>query len=466
VRIDYTKPILYLCVWILTLALLQTPSNAAEAEQPKTRTTKSGRHLISIEDIVPEVTPVSDYAGDIWDRSTLFGDLAGKRQQLYDFGVTFDMALTQVVQSVVSGGADAGGARYNGLLDYGLTFDTGKLGWWSGALFVFNAETSFGNPLKTEPGNLSPVNYTAIFSVPFENDTVLMEYYLVQGLPKNSAFIIGRMNLANFGDKNRFANNPRNQFLNTSLNNNPLFGAFFSFSTYAATLAVPVTKNLTLAGLVYDPETKPGDYGGVWDNIGVTFAPSYKWEFAEGLGGLMTGYFLYASKDSLSLDNPRFVPGLITGSVPKKSGNWMASFTFEQYLWKPEKSAGAPSHVQTRSFNYQAPGVGLFFRFGYTPENRNPWNMFFSGGVGARGVIPGRPYDRMGFGIYTMVVSNDVNNQPLIGRILESEIGLEAYYNFAITPWLQVTADFQWIDPGIAANDNTFVLGTRIFVEF
>ena len=65
-----------------------------------------------------------------------------------------------------------------------------------------------------------------------------------------------------------------------------------------------------------------------------------------------------------------------------------------------------------------------------------------------------------------MVVSGDVNNQPGIGRILDSEVGLEAYYNFAITPWLQVTADFQWVDPGIAATDDAFVLGTRIFVMF
>ncbi len=65
-----------------------------------------------------------------------------------------------------------------------------------------------------------------------------------------------------------------------------------------------------------------------------------------------------------------------------------------------------------------------------------------------------------------MVVSNDVNNQPLIGRILETEVGLEAFYNYAVTPWLQLSAEFQTVDPGIATSDDAFVLGTRIFIMF
>ncbi len=456
----------YLCVWALSLALLQTPGEAAETEQPKGDSAKSGRQLISLTKVAPILTPVSDYTGDIWQRSTLFGDVAGKRQQLYDAGVTFDVSLTQVVQSVVSGGADAGGASYNGLLDYGATFDTGKLGLWSGGLLVANAQTSFGNPLKTEPGNISPVNMTPIFPVPFENDTVLMEYYLTQGLPKNMVLTIGRIDAQNFLDKNRFGDDPRNQFLNTSLNNNLLLGEFISFSTYAALFEAPVMKNLSVAFAVADAETQPGDYGGVWDNVTLGGVVEYKWEFAGGLDGTITPHFLWTSKGADALDNPHFVPGLITGNVPTASGNWMVHIVFDQYLWKPKKPAGGTPKVRTRSFDYQEPGVGVFFRFGYVPEDRNPWNLTFSGGVGARGVIPGRPYDRMGFGVYTLIESNDVNNQPIIGRVLENEVGLEAFYNFAITPWLQITADFQWVDPGIAGTDDAVVLGSRIFMQF
>jgi porin len=133
---------------------------------------------------------------------------------------------------------------------------------------------------------------------------------------------------------------------------------------------------------------------------------------------------------------------------------------------KPNNAGGAKPGVRTKSFDYQEPGVGFFFRFGYTPEDRNPWNIFVSGGLGARGVLPGRPYDRMGFGVYGLIGSGDLEDQVIIGDLITDEVGIEAFYNFAITPWLQVSADLQWVAPGIASNKNAVVLGTRIFMQF
>jgi carbohydrate-selective porin OprB len=49
---------------------------------------------------------------------------------------------------------------------------------------------------------------------------------------------------------------------------------------------------------------------------------------------------------------------------------------------------------------------------------------------------------------------------------LEDELGIEAFYNIALTPWLQLSVDFQWIDTGVVENDNAVVLGTRIFTIF
>ena len=37
---------------------------------------------LSLMTLAPGLTPVSDYRGDIWNRTTLFGDLGGKRQEL------------------------------------------------------------------------------------------------------------------------------------------------------------------------------------------------------------------------------------------------------------------------------------------------------------------------------------------------------------------------------------------------
>ena len=43
---------------------------------------------------------------------------------------------------------------------------------------------------------------------------------------------------------------------------------------------------------------------------------------------------------------------------------------------------------------------------------------------------------------------------------------MEAFYNIALTPWAQLTFDFQWINSGIASVDNTVILGTRLFMRF
>jgi len=446
---------------IAAIALTGTSAGAAEGE-----TNDGGRKLISLTEVAPGLSPVSDYRGDIMNRSTMIGDPGGHRQALYERGVMIDIAMTQVVQGIVSGGVEEKAWGYNGLLDYGIMFDTGKLGLWSGGLLAATAQTSWSDPLTNEVGNLSPVNYTALFPRPFEPSTELMEYYFIQAFPKEIVVNVGRIIPTNFVDRNRFGNDMRNQFLNTTINNDSLWGYFIKFSTYSASLAVPLPKGFSFATAIWDPDTEPGDYKGVWKNIGWFGQLAYKWSVFGDLGGEATFIGVYTNRDAKAIDNPFFPPGEIPDNAPTKPNNWMVHLNIEQYLWKPDDAPGASSHVRTRAFDYQEPGIGLFFRFGYTPEDRNPWNITASGGIGARGVIPGRPYDRMGFGVYSLLASEELGLDFIPGDPLVDEVGIEAYYNFAITPWLQVSADIQWVDPGIASNDDAVVLGTRIFTQF
>jgi len=57
-------------------------------------------------------------------------------------------------------------------------------------------------------------------------------------------------------------------------------------------------------------------------------------------------------------------------------------------------------------------------------------------------------------------------NLVLIGDVLDDEHGVEAFYNFAITPAVHLSLDVQWIDPGIQSTDDTWVVGTRLFTRF
>ena len=125
----------------------------------------------------------------------------------------------------------------------------------------------------------------------------------------------------------------------------------------------------------------------------------------------------------------------------------------------------APTEM-TYGSQFRRPSFESVLEPAYTPEDRNPWKITISGGIGARGIIPGRPHDRMGVGVYSMLVSEDLNRQPVVGGILGDEVGVEAFYNFAITPSQQLSADAQYIKLGVTLNDDAFVAGTRLFTRF
>jgi porin len=434
---------------------------------------KTDKGLISLTKAAPEMTPVSDYTGGFWSRATLFGDPGDWRTRAYDAGLTLDAQLTQVYQGVASGGSanGKGHAQYNGLFEANLTFDTAKAGLWSGGLFALTEQTSFGHPLKSQPGNLSPVNATALWPKPYEDSSVLMEYYLAQALPLNTVAIVGRLDPSNFLDQNSFSDTSDNQFLNVSMNANPLFGVFLTYSVYAALFMTKVNDDLTLEYGAWTPNTAPGDYGGNWNDYGIAMIPHFTYH-AFNHPGMIQVIGAYTSKNALDVGNPRLVPGLITGNRPTKPDNWIVELSGEQYFWEP-KGASVPQaeggrkedfHVPTKDFAQDRPGMGIFYRFSYVPEDRIAYNIYASGGLGGRGAIPGRPHDRFGVGPYWLKESNDLKNQP--GNLLGDEVGLEAFYNFAITPYVQLSFDAQWISPGINSSHNAWVLGTRLNIRF
>ena len=435
---------------------------------------KTDKGFISLTKAAPEMTPVSDYTGDFWHRTTLFDDPGGWRTRAYDSGLTLDAELTQVFQGVVSGGSakGSGSGAYNGLFEANLDLDTAKAGLWSGGLFVFTEQSSFGHPLKSQAGNLSPVNATALWPIPYYDSSVLTEYLLIQALPLNTVVLVGRLDPSKYLDQNSFSCNSDYQFLNVSMNSNPLFGRFLTYSVYAAIFMTKMSEDFTLAYGIWTPNSQPGDYGGNWDDYGAALYPMFKYK-AFNLPGEIQVIGAYTSKNAADVANPRFVPGQITGNGPTKSDNWIVEVSGEQYIWQP-KGASVPEaegghkeeyHVPTKDFAQDQPGIGLFYRFSCTPADRSAYNVYLSGGIGGRGAIAGRPYDRFGVGPYWVKQSHDVNS--LLENRLGDEVGLEAFYNFAITPYVQLSFDAQWIvDPGKQSSDHAVVLGTRLNIRF
>jgi len=140
------------------------------------------------------------------------------------------------------------------------------------------------------------------------------------------------------------------------------------------------------------------------------------------------------------------------------------SYGFDQYFWQPD---GNPKH-----------GIGLFFGFGASDGNPNPIEYSFLGGIGGKGVVPGRPDDSFGLALARTQFSNAflpfLRQQLNLG--LQHEDAVEMYYNISVTQWLNVTADLQVINPALkrvlnefgqlARVDTAVVAGARLRVRF
>jgi len=422
----------------LHLALLFGLFSAANAvAEPPPETEQASTSLMTL---MPILTPVSDYTSDDWRRGACafcFGTIGEQRQKLYEGGIALDASVTQTPQGVVSGGEDRAW-RYSGNADYYLALDSDRLGLWPGGLLKLTGRTKFGRGVLTQAGNLSPVNYGWLLpSFEDESDSFLEEYYITQGLTDWAALVFGRLLLGNVGDPNRLAGNEQTQFVNTSLRNSPL-------------LAV-VTSSLSVhsAILLVQPYSVGTQVIVNWEVAGLTgeFLPIGGWS------------------NKAKFDNPLLDRDIFEGiDIPEKNGNWIVGFSANQYFYVPKEPS--TKLVKATPFILQPEGIGAFLRFHYAPEDRNLFNVFVSGGITGRGVIPTRPLDRYGIGFYALFQSDDFKNHPILGTLLEDEWGMEVFYNLAITPWLQFTPSLQYVDSGQVDVDHSVVVTTRLQLYF
>jgi porin len=129
---------------------------------------------------------------------------------------------------------------------------------------------------------------------------------------------------------------------------------------------------------------------------------------------------------------------------------WSLYYNFDQFLFT---EADDPNQ-----------GLGIFGRFGYGGQP-NLFEDFYSLGVSGTGSIPTRDRDVWGLGYYFANISDHIN--PVFD--LNSEQGVELFYNIEVTPWLHITPDIQVIvNPGggFGDRDPAIVYGIRAQMSF
>ncbi|MBI5762834.1 MAG: carbohydrate porin [Planctomycetes bacterium] len=433
------------------------------------------------------IQELPDYTGDLRSRKYLTGDWGGERTKLAEQGILFDLGATQWLQGNARGGKDTHNAfRYSGSADYTLRFDTARMGLWPGGLITLRGETQFGQSINSKVGALGAPNYQALLPVPGDSgETTLSEFFLTQALSEKFVVVAGKMDLTT-GDGNEFAHDQRAQFSNLAFRVNPVLFPAGPYTAMTAGVILIPTKWLTINTFVNDNDpdgaaTTTGFNTAFHDRTWISVAQEYDFTLKLfGRPGHQRFGWFYTTKDFIDFESdPRLqLPGRI-GRLPlasrtltpkwlrkiqlgntiynirhpeKRPDDWGLYYNFDQYVYtKPDD----PSQ-----------GVGFFGRFGWSTGESNPIEQFYSLGVGGKGMVPHRPRDQWGVGYYLMNMSDDL--QSLLPS-LQSEQGIEAYYNFEIMPWLHISPDLQVIvDPGagFGNRDVSLVYGLRVQMTF
>jgi hypothetical protein len=423
--------------------------------------------------------------GNILHRSQLLGNPRGLRDRLVDMGIYVDVGITQFLGANVSGGLKDGNFRNNGTADYWLNFDTGKAGLWSGATVFLHGETSWEADQSINPdvGSLLPANYDPTMPVLNDSTSTFSEFNIMQALPGNAIFVVGKANWASYADQNLFANDERAQFSYTGLNNNAILGAFLAYVTWGAGVGWSPNKknNVFVGALATDGAANTIDTKSIF-NGNTTYALQYTYSpTIAGRSGNYRFILGYTSKDPRDFQiNERHLIGQILGIVPvaRENGNYGVMGNFDQYLWvkggsvkayDSERRLKQSKHPGHARLHLPPVGIGIFGRAGWAPNDRNVIDQFYSFGVAGFGMlIPGRDQDRWGIGWAGSHISDDLRT---LTRFLRKDLdalehGFEAFYNLEVTPATHLTMNVQVIDSALESVDTATTVSFRLQLDF
>ncbi|MCE9589691.1 MAG: carbohydrate porin [Planctomycetes bacterium] len=413
------------------------------------------------------ILPVPDYSGDLFERSHLTGDWGGTRTDLANKGIQFQVDWTQHLQSVVDGGADTA-TQYGGNLDYMLNLDLYRMGLLPGALIKVRAETRYGEFANDKSGSIIPVNMDGAVPINDSNGAAdvpiaLTDLAYYQFLSEKFGVFLGKIDTLN-GDPNPFASGRGvSQFMNANYVIPVQTLLMVPYSTLAAGFVAMPTPNITLTSAMMntaDSSTTSGfgEFGNGWTSGSEA---DIQYRLGKLPGGMNFG-FVYAADRDYTEFGGRFTfqrgEGLV---VPTQDNTWAAYWSGWQYFYTPEDVKG-PVKMANGAPDRQ--GVGIFWRFGEADHDTNPIRWTLSGGVGGKGLVPGRPNDLWGVGYsYASLGTSRLTSALAVD---DNSQGFEGFYNIALTPAMHLTFDLQVVDPPFPDRDTAVVLGGRLQLSF
>jgi porin len=391
-----------------------------------------------------EAEPSEEYAAS----EHLLGDLGGFRADLAGRGISIDPVLTLDFASNFRHGNDTNGSAFLHILNLYVTVETEPLFGFEGGTFYADLLTQNGQSPSDEAGD-----YQLISEYDYGGRTQVSEIWYEQQLLNETLRVrVGKI------DANAEFCYAENSF---DFSNGGLNYAFpisqFNFMPTAPDPSFGGTAFVTLAGLPngVEPYVGVGVFDGALQEGRETgrLGPETLYDDPSDL------YFVGEVGSRFDLDGKPWVVKLgafhHTGTFDEfdggsDNGNTGFYALLDAKLWKE-----VPADEEDEQ------GLGTFLVYDTADSDVTEVDHHFAGGLAWTGALPGRDADVFGVGASYAHFSGGA------GFLDTGELSVETFYKLAVTEFLSVKADLQYIkDPGGAGLEDALVGLVRVQVAF
>lgn len=457
---------------ILVLLVTIVPSTATAQDQLPLTSLVSEEQVAPPTDVAlqqncpvapPPAAYVSPYAGSLWERPVLLGDLGGWRGELAADGYTFNVSSTQFYQGVTNGGVRQN-FQYAGRNDYYLNVDGEKAGLWQGFFVTLHGETRYGDTVNLDTGAIMPTNTGMLFPTPSGSVTALTAVKFTQALSENCMTFAGKLNLLDELKQPFAAGRGVDAFMNMGLAFPVAAARSVPYSTLGAGFAVLNNMQPIFSMMILDTNNTPTTSGfESFFNNGATIIANLTLPVSiSNLPGHQGIWGTYSSGTYNDLQpTAYFDPNLgvivVTG---QETGSWSLFYSADQALFvdpcNPKRS------------------WGLFTNIGLADNGPSPIRWSANVGLGGSSPLTSRPLDTFGIGYSYVAYSGPIQELAPATLPIRNDQAVELFYNYAVTPWFRLTPDLQvliparerTLPPGFQAIDTALVLGLRAKIDF
>jgi porin len=285
----------------------------------------------------------------------------------------------------------------------------------------------------------------------------LTRFLYVQPITEDLVIEFGKSRVVPEHDDDIFAGGEGvEQFSNLAFVDNPALLLAVPFSTFTATVLMPQRSGM-LSVFAIDPQDRTtqafsrlGDLFSQGIILGVE-ANKHTNFFCMPGQYRIGGFWKHTDQPDLrfAVHPPGYPDRLAPLAVNTIRDAYTLYWNFDQYL---KVLTDEPRR-----------GWGLFGRASIRDSNPTPISYFLSTGIGGFSPWQCDRGDRFGVGLYYLKASSEFG--PLARLVLgpRDGAGVEAFYNFQVTPWLNLTTDIQYIRPGLGRlARNAWIYGLRI----